>query len=534
MTIVSHSFGNVTSYVDESQIPLKGDDPVIYSNDFVPQNTGGNVPTTDYVSALNGGIFSAKISYPSALTLSGNYDIVYKLWVENYVSTQISSAGFESIFDALFAQKSITGLASYSHNSTQNIDGGEVGAYYHLTQSQHTNATRVANGTDTGLLSNTDWNTFNKKLGTIIATSPLFYDPGANTISVNVGLINHDALLNYSEDRHLLRNDSGDTFNDLWSASKIISYVASQIPGSITDYVSKASGGNYDAIIGYSTDIPPVSSTDIPNKAYTDGIVNSSISSYNEILMGSSSGSILELLGTFNITSFGIRQHNSLTDFQGGTTGQYYHLTQAQYSEVVSYASSTQNGLLSSTDWIYFSLKLDAFSTARNPGLLTFLDYNSGILYYNEGRLDHNLLLNYDIDQHRTLNDAITSSTTLWSSSKIASMFASDTNKVYTIRLNAGSTVAQRISGLTAGVDYPTGWTLSYNDVNLIIQHNLDKLVADVFVYSKNGSTGDVVKLTGNVAYSTLTNIYSGGDYDSIRLDALATIQTELYIKIII
>ena len=113
-------------------------------------------------------------------------------------------------------------------------------------------------------------------------------------------------------------------------------------------------------------------------------------------------------------------------------------------------------------------------------------------------------------------------------------MFTSDANKIYTIRLNSGATVAQRISGLTEGVDFPTGWDLFDDDVNLIIQHNFDEIVADVFVYSKNASTGDVVKLVGNVAYSTLTNINSGGDYDSIRLDALATIQTELYIKIII
>lgn len=534
MTIVSHSFGNVTSYVDESQIPLKGDDPVIYSNDFVPQNAGENVPIADYVSALNGGTFNAKISYPSALTLSGNYDIVYRLWVENYVSTQISSAGFESIFDALFAQKSITELASYSHNSTQNIDGGTTNQYYHLTQAQHTNATRVANGTDTGLISNTDWATFNSKLGTINATSPILYNSGTNTVSINVGLVNHDALLNYDADRHLLKDDAGETSSNLWSASKIIDYVASQIPSALTDYVSKTSGGNYDAIIGYSTDVPPVLGTDIPNKTYTDGIVNSSISSYNSILMGSSSGSIQELLGTFDISYIGTRAHNSLTNHQGGSSGQYYHLTQTQCTEATRYATNAQSGLLTSEDWVTFNGKLSAFSTARNTGLSTFLEYSGGLLYYNEGRLDHDSLLNYNINQHRVLNDSVISSTTLWSSSKIASMFTSDANKVYTIRLNAGSTVAQRISGLTAGVDYPTGWTLSGNDVNLIIQHNLDELVADVFVYSKNGSTSDVVKLTGNVAYSTLTNVYSAGDYDSIRLDALATIQTELYIKIII
>ena len=52
-------------------------------------------------------------------------------------------------------------------------------------------------------------------------------------------------------------------------------------------------------------------------------------------------------------------------------------------------------------------------------------------------------------------------------------------------------------------------------------------------VISINGVTSNGVELQGNLAYSSVTNVYGTG-YDAIRLDAFATIETELYIKIIL
>ena len=49
------------------------------------------------------------------------------------------------------------------HNLLSAIQGGTTGEYYHLTSAEHTNATRVATSTLTGLLSSTDWSTFNNK-----------------------------------------------------------------------------------------------------------------------------------------------------------------------------------------------------------------------------------------------------------------------------------------------------------------------------------------------------------------------------------
>jgi len=68
----------------------------------------------------------------------------------------------------------------------------------------------------------------------------------------------------------------------------------------------------------------------------------------------------------------------------------------------------------------------------------------------------------------------------------------------------------------------------------LVITHNLDKVATTVSVFSENGITNDLVKLEGNVAYSTFTNQYYSSGYNRIRLDALATVTTDLIIKIIL
>ena len=56
---------------------------------------------------------------------------------------------------------------------------------------------------------------------------------------------------------------------------------------------------------------------------------------------------------------------------------------------------------------------------------------------------------------------------------------------------------------------------------------------SSVKIISINGITSNGVELQGNLAYSSVTNVYGTG-YNAIRLDAFATIETELYIKIII
>jgi hypothetical protein len=69
------------------------------------------------------------------------------------VATQIDSA-FVTPF---------TNSLGGSHNDLAGLQGGAATEYFHLTSTQHSLATQNASTTLTGLLTNTDWNTFNAK-----------------------------------------------------------------------------------------------------------------------------------------------------------------------------------------------------------------------------------------------------------------------------------------------------------------------------------------------------------------------------------
>ena len=511
-------------FIDPSDIGTSDASP-----DFVnPTGGTGGTPITDYVPASTGGTFSGLVSYNDAKTLTGDYNFTYKSWVNNAISTAITSGGFTTLFNSLFAIKSIADLGTKSHNLTTSLQGGTTNEYYHLTQSQYTLATRIATGSFTGLLSSTDWSTFNSKLSSINVSTGLNYNSGTNTVSLVLNQIDHDGLLNFVAAEHVPLDDTKLTTSYVWSANKIISYVASQIPASITDYVSKANGGNFESLIGYSLDETISNNTDIPHKKYVDDTIASNISSYDTTLFGGSTGSILEYLGTLNITSIGTRAHNSLTTFQGGTTGEYYHLTQSQHTLATQYASATQGGLLNSTDWNTFNNKLDALTAQESDSYSQFLYYTEGYLYYNPAYLDHNSLLNYAADEHTPLDDSSTTTSNLWSASKITSYISSNTSSSFYIHLDSASTVAGRLTSLVEGTDYPTGWTLAAdtNPDDLLITHNLGKGTAVLTVWSITGTNESL--LIGNLAYSGLDTL----NKNAIRIQALATIEKELSIYI--
>ena len=61
----------------------------------------------------------------------------------------------------------------YNHNDLSNLQGGSNNERYHLTLSQYNNATNNSSISQTGLLLNTDWNTFNNKQNQINNTTDL-------------------------------------------------------------------------------------------------------------------------------------------------------------------------------------------------------------------------------------------------------------------------------------------------------------------------------------------------------------------------
>jgi hypothetical protein len=56
---------------------------------------------------------------------------------------------------------------------------------------------------------------------------------------------------------------------------------------------------------------------------------------------------------------------------------------------------------------------------------------------------------------------------------------------IYSITLPYASSVAGRIAAATAGVDYPSGWTLTADGLNILVTHGLGRWVSNVTVFAK-------------------------------------------------
>jgi len=101
---------------------------------------------------------------------------------------------------------------------------------------------------------------------------------------------------------------------------------------------------------------------------------------------------------------------------------------------------------------------------------------------------------------------------------------------VYTISLPSASTVAGRISAAIEGTDYPDGWVLQADGINLIITHGLNRRIAYVSVFSKNLLIER--QLFGNAAYSGIYQNYLAV-YNNVVIESLATIETDITIQLV-
>lgn len=533
--LISLNFNtNLEKYIQEESTSSLADNP-IYSQSFIPLDSETQPVQflTDYVKASVGGIFYGIISYPVNITAFSGQQIPTASWVENKISDALSSPpDFNALFNQLFSQKSISDLQGKSHDSLTNIQGdGSI----HISSAQRMLLVTPASSTSNGYLTSTDWNTFNSKLSTTINTSNgLRYQN--NTLSLVLNQIDHNSLANYNASEHVPKNDSLETSDNLWSAAKIKSYVSSQIPAQITDYVSKSNGGSFDDLVSYSTDKVISNQLNLVHKKYVDDM---DTSLFNTIVSGLQDGvssySVKVILGELSLSDLGTKNHNSLTGIYGVSSEETpMHLNPTYYAKATTPASSLNDGYLTKEDWALFNSKLGSFSVALDTNQTDFLRYDSGIMYYNPHIIDHNSLANYSENNHPLLDDEQTTTTNVWSASKVQSMLTGSDFQSYRINLKSGATVAQRLVGLVEGQDYPTGWTLLADGTALVITHNLDKVCSVLSIFSVNGVTNDAVKLEGSVAYATLTNQYYNNGYNRIRIDALATITTDLIIKIIL
>jgi hypothetical protein len=83
----------------------------------------------------------------------------------------------------------------------------------------------------------------------------------------------------------------------------------------------------------------------------------------------STSGSVPWYIINFagsNITDIATRLHNTLQGLQGGTTGEMYHLTAAQYSALTAGPHNNLSGLQGGTSGEYYHLTSNETRNARN------------------------------------------------------------------------------------------------------------------------------------------------------------------------
>lgn len=114
------------------------------------------------------------------------------------------------------------------------------------------------------------------------------------------------------------------------------------------------------------------------------------------------------------------------------------------------------------------------------------------------------------------------------STNKYAS--SSESKQVIPITLPSASTVAGRIAAAVEGTDYPTGWVLSADGIDIHIEHGMDRRVAEVTVCSDG--LGIERALFGNAAYSGWFMPHPT-NYDEVVIEALATIETDITIYLV-
>lgn len=527
---------DINQYITEEVNKELSDAGTIYSPNFIPvQNIPQSSEFNDFVRASTGGAFEGKIYYNSVIPDFTGSDIPTAEWVEQRIQEAITiPPDFEAQFDSLFPTKfnnsiattSIEDLGNKSHSLLTDVEGGTL----HVTQAEKDRITTPASSTTDGYLTSVDWNIFNSKQEVISTGTGL--NLSNNNLTLVLNQIDHNQLLNYNINAHRVLDDNSETSTNLWSASKIVSYVSSQIPVIPTDFVSASSGGVFGGIVSYNNAFDLSSDPlALVHKTYLDNSLNALETSIYSTLSGTGANSVKLILGTLSLLDLGTKQHSALQGVNGNGD---IHLSAEEASRVTTPASATTDGYLTKEDWTLFNSKLGSFSVIEDTGRASFIKYDSGVMYYNPLKLDHDSLTNYDPNRHALLDDTSYGPDILWSSEKISSMLTSTDFQSYRINLKSGTTVAQRLVGLVEGQDYPTGWTLADDGNALIITHNLNSVASVVNVFSVNGITSDAVKLEGNVAYATLTNLYINDGYNAIRLDAFATVTTDLIIKIIL
>lgn len=506
---------------------------------------------TDFVSQSNGGTFFNKIKYSSHFTYT-DLDLVTK----KFVTDSIANIDLSSIEDTILASLSVTPaneLLTYNNTNgrftlsilpedTVNWDAAyswgdhslegyltppaDDGKLYGVTDGEWVEIINSGSGaseldelSDVTLggitLANRHALMYSSASGVFVNRVLVEADISdlqnyllditaesiGDLIDVTLSTMTEDNILAFDSEGNLVETTVSDLETDpiflAWDKSTGISITKSQV----SDFVE----GDYEVPLTFS-----------------DGLERA-VDGFTVTNTDKGSDAVTIHLSSFTHGDIAHKNRTALDTVTGANTGDE---TGTTIKTKLGAANTSSAGYLTSKDWNTFNNKQPLITFSASFDVDDTTDPDNWEVDFNFSGLDPNGILNYQVD------DGNSSTEILWTSNKIESVLG-NYRSVYSIRLDSGSTVANRISALVEGTDYPTGWVLSDDDAALVITHNLDRVCVDVKVKSELIS-GNLVTLMGSVAYATLTDELDGTEFNSIRLDALATVNTDLYLYIII
>jgi hypothetical protein len=104
-----------------------------------------------------------------------------------------------------------------------------------------------------------------------------------------------------------------------------------------------------------------------------------------------------------------------------------------------------------------------------------------------------------------------------YTQSEVDTLVANAQSNVFSISLPYATTVHDRIAGATEGVDYPTGWILTDDGLNIVINHGTGRRLANATVFMNPSGTIEQL-LTGTSAFNGLFSL----DVNTVRLNSLS------------
>ena len=374
----------------------------------------------------------------------------------------------------------------YNHNDLSNLQGGNNSERYHLTLSQYNNATNNSSISQTGLLLNTDWNTFNNKQNQINNTTDL--------IAKSLTLYNYgDIQTKINSKQDIINSTTDITAKSLTITEGNIITLLNNKQNQIlltTDISLNKLAANFFYTIGNSTDLQ----TQINNLASSSQLLsgNNTWTGVNNftanntylgnIVVNSSTISPLELSYLDNVSSNIQSQINNKLDISNNSTVNGLTITKENISylngstsNIQSQINNKQNTITSSTD-----LTLNSISTI-NGNVDTNLSNKQPLINSSSNLICNKIstTISGDLDDKiATKNNLITSATNLLCNKLILATGDIDT------QINGLQTKINTSTNLSLN-NLAVNGTLQLGNQIMNLESYLSTLSSNIYKYNK-------------------------------------------------